>query len=44
MFALQEPREQRLTDHAAITLDLDLPVDTLDTCSLPAMAEPATLF
>ncbi|MEQ4306209.1 endonuclease/exonuclease/phosphatase family protein [Plantactinospora sp. B6F1] len=41
---LQEPREQHLSDHAAVTLDLDLPVDTLDIRPLPAVAEPATLF
>ncbi|BCL14638.1 exodeoxyribonuclease III [Micromonospora sagamiensis] len=41
---LQEPREQRLTDHAAVTLNLDLPVGTLDVRPLPAVAEPATLF
>jgi exodeoxyribonuclease-3 len=41
---LQEPREQRLTDHAAVTLDLDLPVDALDVRPTPPVAEPATLF
>ncbi|WBB78543.1 hypothetical protein O7606_20285 [Micromonospora sp. WMMD882] len=41
---LQEPREQRLTDHAAVTLNLDLPADTLDMRPMPQAAEPATLF
>lgn len=41
---LQEPREQRLTDHAAVTLDLDQLVDTIDIRPLPTVAEPATLF
>ncbi|WP_431893329.1 exodeoxyribonuclease III [Micromonospora haikouensis] len=41
---LQEPREQRLTDHAAVTLDLDLRVDALDLRPTPPVIEPATLF
>ncbi|GGM28567.1 exodeoxyribonuclease III [Micromonospora sonchi] len=41
---LQEPREQRLTDHAAVTLDLDLKVHTLDVRPIPPVVEPATLF
>ncbi|MDG4793074.1 endonuclease/exonuclease/phosphatase family protein [Micromonospora sp. WMMD1082] len=41
---LQEPRDQRLTDHAAVTLTLNLPVDTLTIRDTPPVAEPATLF
>ncbi|PZG13513.1 endonuclease/exonuclease/phosphatase [Micromonospora craterilacus] len=41
---VQEPREQHLTDHAAVTVDLDLPIDPHDVRAVPQMAEPATLF
>ncbi|WP_147333578.1 endonuclease/exonuclease/phosphatase family protein [Micromonospora craniellae] len=41
---LHEPREQRLTDHAAVTVDLDLTVDMHDVFAVPPVAAPQTLF
>ncbi|KXK62132.1 hypothetical protein AWW66_09845 [Micromonospora rosaria] len=41
---LQEPRERRLSDHAAVTLGLELLVDTLDVRPVPGSVEPATLL
>ncbi|MGV9976521.1 exodeoxyribonuclease III [Micromonospora wenchangensis] len=41
---LQEPREQRLTDHAAVSIDLDLATPTLGTRPMPSTVAPATLF
>jgi exodeoxyribonuclease-3 len=42
----QQPREQRISDHAAVTVDLDLSAAVLDVQPVvPARpAEPATLF
>ncbi|WBB93370.1 endonuclease/exonuclease/phosphatase family protein [Verrucosispora sp. WMMC514] len=41
---LQEPREHGLTDHAAVTVDLDLPTDTTSIVAVSPVAVPTTLF